>query len=235
MADPVQIQNMDAKQIAELHIVERYLADQLSEEEAQAFEAYVEAHPEVTREIENISRMKAGLAALRQRGELEALLKKQRRAPVWAVLAASAAAVVLAIVIVPRYWSGSADRPLLAVTAEQLLGDNKQPLPIAGRFTIARARGMVDVVTVTAPEQAVELRLETNAEAASQPYSVEMFRVSGTALTPLGNLPEAISQSDGTVSIFVRGSALLPGNYLVRATPAGGSEVAEFALQVQGP
>ena len=235
MADSLQIQTMDAKQIAELHIVERYLADQLSDEEAQAFEAYVEAHPEVTREIENISRMKAGLVTLRQRGELDALMKKQRRAPVWAVLAASAAAVVLAIVILPRYWSGSADRPLLAVTAGQLLGDNKQPLPIAGRFTIARARGMVDVVTVPAPEQAVELRLDTQAEAASQRYSLEMFRVSGTALTSLGNLPEAISQPDGTVSIFVRSSALLPGNYLVRATPSDGSEVAEFALQVQGP
>jgi hypothetical protein len=234
MADPLQIQTMDAKQIAELHIVERYLADQLSEEEAQAFEAYVEAHPEVTRDIENISRMKAGLATLRQRGELDSLVKKQRRAPVWAVLAASAAAVVLAIVILPRYLSDSADKPLLAVAAGQLLGNNQQPLPIARSFTIARARGMVDVVTGPDPEQAVELRLDTHA-AASQRYSVEMFRVSGTALTPLGNLPEAISQSDGTVSIFVRGSALLPGNYLVRATPFGGSEVAEFALQVQGP
>lgn len=234
MADSLQIQTMDAKQIAELHVVERYLADQLSEEEAQAFEAYVEAHPEVTREIENISRMKVGLAALRQRGELESLVKKQRRVPLWAAFAASAAALI-AIVVLPRYWGDSADRPSLALTAGQLLDDNRQPLPIAGRFTIDRVRGMVDVVAGPDAEQAVELRLDMHAEAASQRYSVEMFRVSGAALTSLGNLPDAISQPDGTVSIFVRGSALLPGNYLIRATPSGGSEAAEFALQVQGP
>ena len=130
MTDPAQIPNMDAKQIAELHVIERYLADQLTDEEAHAFEAYVEAHPEVTRDIENISRMKAGLASLRQRGELAPLLVAERpRKPLWFLLAAAAAAVLVAVLVVPRYLGGGSNLPVLAASAQQLLGENEKPLP----------------------------------------------------------------------------------------------------------
>ena len=74
MADPLQIENMDAQQIAERHVIERYLAGQLTDQEAMAFEAYVEAHPEITRDIEEIARMKTGLVRLKDRGDLPSVV-----------------------------------------------------------------------------------------------------------------------------------------------------------------
>ena len=166
MTDPAQIPNMDAKQIAELHVIERYLADQLTDEEAHAFEAYVEAHPEVTRDIENISRMKAGLASLRQRGELAPLLVAERpRKPLWLLLAAAAAAVLVAVLVVPRYLGGGSNLPVLAASAQQLLGENEKPLPISARLLVGRARGATPN-TLAAPrnDQGVELRLDVHAD-----------------------------------------------------------------------
>ena len=237
MTDPAQIPNMDAKQIAELHVIERYLADQLTDEEAHAFEAYVEAHPEVTRDIENISRMKAGLASLRQRGELAPLLVAERpRKPLWFLLAAAAAAVLVAVLVVPRYLGGGSNLPVLAASAQQLLGENEKPLPISARLLVGRARGATPN-TLAAPrnDQGVELRLDVHADEPSVRYFVEFFRVSGTSLDPVGSLADAPSQLDGTVSVFVRGSALVEGNYLVRASTAGTTEPVEFTLRVDSP
>ena len=231
MADPAQIQGMDAKQIAELHIVERYLADQLSDEEAQAFEAYVEAHPEVTRDIENISRMKAGLAALRQRGELESLVKKQRRVPLWAGLAAAAA--VVAIVVLPRFWTSDTGMP--GVIALEPLGGDGQLLTVSARILVGRSRGEASSILTTPPAgQAVEITLDAHAETASLKYGVEVFRVSGTALDPVGHFLEVPPQPDGTLKFFMRSSELTAGNYVIRAS-AGVSEPAEFTLRVQDP
>jgi len=237
MAGPAQIPDMDAKQIAELHIIERYLANQLTDEQAQAFEAYVEAHPEVTREIESISRMKAGLAALRQRGELAPLLVAERqRKPLWYVLAASAAAVLIAILVVPRFMDRGSNVPVLATAAKQLLGNDSQPLPISARLLVGRSRGEAQNMLNSPPaEEAVELRLDTHEDGPSVQYSVEMYKISGTALLPVGSVAGATSQSDGTVSLFVRGSALAAGNYLIRTSRAGDDENAEFTLRVTEP
>lgn len=234
MTDPAQIRNMDAKQIAELHVIERYLADQLTDEEAQAFEAYVEAHPEVTRDIENVSRMKTGLASLRQRGELAPLLQAERkRKPLWYVLAASAAAVLIAILVVPRYLDEGSNAPVLAAAAQQLLGDDEQPLPISARLPVGRSRGEApNVLANPVAEQAVELSLDVHADAPSVPYSVELLKISGNRLDSVGSITGALSQADGTVSIFVRGSALAAGNYVIRASTAGSSEPQEFTLRV---
>src|SRR6185295_15926348 len=97
MAGPTQITDMDAKQIAERQIVERYLANQLSDPEAEAFEAYIEAHPEVIKDIVLVSRMKCGLATLHERRELAALVQARRRARMPVLIAASVAAVALAV------------------------------------------------------------------------------------------------------------------------------------------
>ena len=71
---------MDAKLIAERHVIERYLAGQLSDEEADAFEVLLEAQPDLARDVERIARMKTGFAVLERNGEL-ALLLARREAP----------------------------------------------------------------------------------------------------------------------------------------------------------
>ena len=68
---------MDRHTIDQQHIIARYLAGQLSTAESAAFEAHYTSHPEVVREIERTLRLKEGLAVLRDRGELDALLQQR--------------------------------------------------------------------------------------------------------------------------------------------------------------
>src|SRR3954469_6694082 len=90
--------DMDAKLIAERHVIERYLAGQLSDDEADAFEEFLEAHPELTRDVERIARMKTGFAVLERGGALTELLAPRgaprARRVAWI---ATAAVVVLAL------------------------------------------------------------------------------------------------------------------------------------------
>ena len=54
---------MDAKLISERHLIERYLAGQLSDEEADAFERALEANPALARDVERIARSRPWLVA----------------------------------------------------------------------------------------------------------------------------------------------------------------------------
>src|SRR4029453_3357903 len=65
---------MERQRIDDEHIVARYLAGQLDEAEAAAFEKHYENDRDVVREIERTLRMKEGLAVLNERGELDALM-----------------------------------------------------------------------------------------------------------------------------------------------------------------
>src|SRR5882672_3229606 len=225
---------MDAKQIAERHIVERYLANQLTDLEAEAFEAYVEAHPEVVREIDLTARMKSGLATLRQRSELETALRAKPsglRRP--ALLAASVAVILIAGAFIVRQWSVAPGAVLLASTAEELLGKGDQPLPVAAHLFVTRTRGEpAESLAAPPPGSVVELRLDLHAVDSSARYSVQLLRVSGSALEDVGALSGATTQADGSLSFFVRGSALTIGTYLVRVAGGERSEPLEFALRV---
>ena len=102
---------MDRNQIEAEHIVARYLADQLSPAEAEAFESYYTQHPSMVREIEYELRLKEGLATLRDRGQLDALLKARRWR--WA-LPLSIAAAVAGAALGTWTWYGSSDAAPIA-------------------------------------------------------------------------------------------------------------------------
>jgi hypothetical protein len=65
---------MDVKHIDDHHLIERYLAEDLSASECEAFEAYYREHPEIVREMEAVARFKAGLNDLHRVGELDRLV-----------------------------------------------------------------------------------------------------------------------------------------------------------------
>ena len=68
---------MDRQYIDDRHVVARYLADQLSDQEREEFEAFCAGNPEVFGEIEATARFKAGLARLKESGELEAAIARR--------------------------------------------------------------------------------------------------------------------------------------------------------------
>ena len=69
---------MDRKHIDDQHIVARYLADQLSDSEREAFEAFCAKNPEMFRELEATARFKGGLARLAESGELANMVADSR-------------------------------------------------------------------------------------------------------------------------------------------------------------
>jgi hypothetical protein len=235
MVGSAQIQGMDAKQMAERHIVERYLANQLTDEEALAFETYLETHPEVIRDLEVAARMKAGLATLRQRGELKKLVESQSKSRPLRLALIAASVVVLAVAVslfLRMQPHGNAGAVLLAASAQELAGSGNRPLLNAMQIIVSRTRGGPAVITGTpASGSIVELVLEMHASPASSTYSVELHKVNGSELELVAGLPRVAPAGDGNLHLFARAEALTPGNYLIRI--AEGDRVpVEFAVRV---
>lgn len=65
---------LDRKYIDDHDVIERYLADQLSEPEREGFEAYFMEHPEVVHELNRTARFKSALLDLHDAGRLQPLL-----------------------------------------------------------------------------------------------------------------------------------------------------------------
>lgn len=215
---------MDAKQVAERHIVERYLANALSEEEAAAFEAYIEAHPEVTREIELLARMKSGLATLRDRGELRELLGKPARRGFrpMALIAASLAVVAVAAVLLSQ--RAPSDR-------SPLLASMTRDLSIASRLVLVRTRGEFPPA-LASPGAGTAAEFEITSPAPGvDTWSVSLFRLDGPQARPVGEPRSLTASPDGKLRFYVRAEALVPGDYLVRLAGAAG-EPEEFLFRV---
>jgi len=236
MAESTQIPEMDATHIAERHIVERYLAGRLADDEALAFEAYVEAHPEVIRQIEIVARMKSGLATLKGSGELAKLMAVPKRSVLRrpAVLAASIAAVAIAILLVIRPWNAAAPAISLAGTPQLLAGFGHEPLPIAAQLTLMRSRGVEIQTLGMSPDgqSAVELTLDLRSPDTAARYSVQLLRVAGASLESLATVSDLLPRGDGALVIYVRADTLKAGSYLIRATEAAHGNPVEFALRV---
>src|SRR5688572_21034668 len=88
---------MDRRYIDDHHVVARYLADRVTEEERSAFEAYYLEHPEVVQELEAAARFKTGLMRLRETGELDDLMQAKAGGFRWPYLAAAAAIAFLVL------------------------------------------------------------------------------------------------------------------------------------------
>lgn len=64
----------DQKYLDDHDIIERYLADQLSEAEREGFEAYFLEHPEVVGQMDRTAKLKSALMELDTEGRLQPLM-----------------------------------------------------------------------------------------------------------------------------------------------------------------
>jgi anti-sigma factor RsiW len=217
VADPTQIKDMDA-------IVARYLANELTDDEAAAFEAYVQTHPEVTREIELVARMKSGLATLRDRGDLRNLVQQPARAGFkpWMLAAASLAAVAVAALLFLGRGTGGHGALLASVTPD---------MTVSSRVMLARTRSdVLEILASPSPGTVAELVVEPSAPAPADGYRVSLFRLEASA-KELGTLEGVGSRPDGKLHLFVRAEDLAAGHYLVRLQGTS-PEPEEFLLRV---
>src|SRR3954447_21205824 len=150
---------MDRTQIEAEHIVARYLADQLSPGEAEAFEAYYTQHPSMVREIEYTLRLKEGLATLRDRQQLDGLMKARRWR--WALPLGIAAAITSAALGTWTWYGSPSAAPVAAGTLEALLENNHATLPLSGKYLLVRVRSAEQMpLEIPLPAQASAVQLQ---------------------------------------------------------------------------
>ncbi|HTU65244.1 MAG TPA: hypothetical protein VMF52_04805 [Steroidobacteraceae bacterium] len=225
---------MDAKLIAERHVIERYLAGQLSEDEADAFENSLEEQPELARDVERIARMKTGFAVLQRRGELAALL--EHKAPRTKRLAwLAAAAVVLAIGFVALRREAPEPAALIAESLAALSLPSETPVPLRASISLARARGVgADAELFSSGTEQGAAELELAAGPPGTRYAVELLAIDVNGARPVANL-STTANSRGVVRLFTSLHGLAPGPYLLRLTPADAAPPLEYSLAVRPP
>jgi hypothetical protein len=212
---------MDRKQIESEHIVARYLADQLSPAEAEAFEAYYTQHPSMVREIEYTLRLKEGLATLRDRQQLDPLVHARHTR--WGTTF-SIAAVLIAILIGAWTWLGSrTPPPVLAPTLEELVAESKQALPLGGKYLLVRTRAAQPSalkVPIPAERSALELQMLPSAGTEGAPYTLSFSREDDGKTTIVDEAAGLAVGPDGLVTTWVDSGSLEPGNHILSLTPA---------------
>ena len=234
MADPLQIENMDAQQIAERHVIERYLAGQLTDQEAMAFEAYVEAHPEITRDIEEIARMKTGLVRLKDRGDLPSVVVPRgnwisRRT---GLVAAGVAVVAIGLLMFAPALNHRQDRTLMAATIESLAGDERPPVMISS-IVLSRSRSLTPETLHASPQESfVQVSIELFAEDDLQAYSVQLLQMIGGTLEPRAELADLRVNAEGNLVVYLREDSLRAGDYVLRVAGSAAEEPADFALRI---
>ena len=219
---------MDRKQIEDAHIVARYLADQLSPEEATAFETYYIQHPSMVREIEYTLRLKEGLATLRDRQQLDGLMKARRWR--WA-LPLSVAAAIASAALGTWTWYGSPTSPPVAAGAlEALLENNQATLPLSGKYMLVRVRSAELVpleIPLPAQASAVGLQVLPAGGAAAAPYRlvIETHPADGKA-KPIAEVTGLVPGSDGLVAAWLDSERIQRGQYTVELASERGESAA---------
>jgi len=218
---------MDRNYIDQHHVVARYLADQLTDEELSAFEIYLVEHPDVVEQLEDTARLKVGLMRLQERGQLSTI---ERARPAWRRprLLALAASVVAAVVGVAIWLNLSpVDRPLLAANLSAFEKNARDAVKPGARYLVLRMRRAdVDArITPPAPPSVVELRVLPEHGSGDQAF----YDLTLDAQHPDGRVDriaavQAAPGTDGMVTVYLDAGRVKPGRYLLTLNPGGAPE-----------
>lgn len=228
---------MDRQYIDDNHIVARYLADRLSVEEREAFEAYYLEHPEIVKEMEIAARFKAGLTDLQRAGELDTLVRGRSRSFNPRLLAAAAAAAAVAIAIGFFVNRTTSVRPLLAATPAMLEANGAGQLPVAATYRILRTRSAATDAVVPLPETARALELEILPEVAtaSESYRVSLARRDGTADREIATVEGLAPNENGFIEVYLDSRGVQPGLYVITLTSGAPADAhtSVFSMRVE--
>jgi hypothetical protein len=207
---------MNRSDIDNHHVVARYLADQLSDEELRAFEERLITDPDIVKEVEIAARLKVGLDTLSKTGELASLLKPKAwfRDTRYLAMAASIAVVALGITL----WIGRGgfEQSRLVASLTILVDRAGKQLPIANSYAILRTRGISYDAEIELPAtpQAIELRVLPEVDAHPAKYRVAMARIADDdSLSSVGTLNDLTPAEDGFVTLYFDSSKLSRGRY----------------------
>jgi hypothetical protein len=221
--------------IDEHQVLERYLADQLSNLERDQFEDYYAEHPEVLRDLEAVASIKMGTELLRESGELQTLLRA-RRAPRWRSGLALAAALLVAILAAGYWFRNDATSPV--ILAGRLDAFPTQ-LTLGKAYQVQRTRGDADaLITLPPSPQALQLRVRPMFEPQPPSFRIQLSSIAeaSDARTALASLDKLRLDADGFLTFYIDSARLQPGNYELRvsnaSTGATTPTVSDFLIEV---
>ena len=228
---------MDRRYIDDHHIVERYLADQLTDAEREAFETYYVEHVDAVRDLEATARLKVGLMQLRDAGELTELL--QPPAPKWWQRPLAAIAAIAIVTVAISTFLLPQPAPVLVSSASSLVNRRGNALPVAATYTILRTRGSAYDANVLLPNTAHAIALRVLPERVAQPsrYRIVLSRLDDDDVHELDALPGLAPSEDGFVSAALNSERLKAGRYQIALSgdvgTTGATEPSIFLINVR--
>ena len=228
---------MDATQIDAEKVIARYLAGQLPATESEAFERYVSEHPEICDEIEQTFKFREGLARLRERGELVALLREPagRR---WLPYAAAAAVALVTLGGVLWLQPRTTAPVALFLSPSDLAAHRSGSPAVLVTYVLARTRGSSAITDVKAAGAgAIELKILPSGASPEAGYRVAVKRLDSRASGDTAQIDAGPAGPDGYVTVYVDGTQLPRGDYEVSLTPLSPDhadrDVDRFVIRVQ--
>jgi hypothetical protein len=199
-------------------IASRYLADQLSASERDAFEALLLRNPDMARELEATARMKVGLARLRDSGELDKLVRERPFFERPGFLAIAASIGVLAVGLMFVRWQSATEPSVLASSAAAF----DKVLAVSSTPPMLRVRNTEKYdaeIELPVERQALKLRLLPAAPAGAANYSVSLARLKDDGSTEtVAAVKDLRPAEDGFISVFADSASLQPGRYQLTVT-----------------
>lgn len=201
-------------------VANRYLADQLSDAEREAFEASLLQNPEITQELEATARMKVGMERLRESGELDKIVRARPFFERPAFLAAAASIGVLAIGLMFVRWQSASAPSVLASSAAEF----GRALAVGSTPPMLRVRSEKYDAEIELPveRQALKLRLLPAASGGAEKYSVSLAHLKDDGSTEtIAAVKDLRPAQDGFISVFADSALLRPGRYRLIVTGEG--------------
>lgn len=204
---------------------ERYVSGRMDESEERQFEEEVlMARPDVAADVDVRHRIKLGLQALDERGELADLLRRApSRTPWWYAVAAC---TLLAVGAVTAYWQlGTTARLVMGGSLAALKGGASQPVSASYIFASTRSRAEGPVITVASDAGAVRIRV-VQESGLSQAFVGSLALITSSGERTVAEHVRFESANNGLLEVFLDPRELRSGSYVLRLEPEPGSSAA---------
>ncbi len=214
---------------------ERYVSGRMDEVEERQFEEEVlMARPDVAADVDVRHRIKLGLQALDERGELAELMQRvPSRTPWWFAVAACA---LLGVGAVTAYWQlGNSARVVMGGSLAALNGGASQPVSASYLFASTRSRAEGPVITAAADAGAIRIRV-VQQSGLSQAFVGSLAAVTNSSEKVVAERVSFESAGNGLVEVFLDPRELQSGEYVLRLAPEpaanGATEEFPFTLKL---
>jgi hypothetical protein len=204
-------------------LANRYLADQLSDQERYDYEALLVSSPEAVSELEVTARLKVGLAKLRDTGELDHLLRQPHRLlqPFLMPLAATLTAIAIGVTL---WWSTlvhTGTAPLLFTSHTSLVERAGHPLSTKITAAFYAKRAEIPTPSIEKPTLPAEVVLRVLPAPLNKlhQYRLSLSRLHNSAFEVVAEIDHLTPTSeDNFVECYADAARLTPGHYQVVVT-----------------